>query len=53
VPAADYSDALFQALSGNEEQMRPKFYVAYESRLGEIQAHAKPLAYLNLDPYPD
>jgi hypothetical protein len=41
VPAAEHNDALFQALAGNEEHMRPKFYVTYESQLGKIRARAK------------
>jgi hypothetical protein len=44
VPAADRNDALFQALDGNEEQSRPKFFVPYESQLATIQKHIFPLA---------
>lgn len=43
VPMEDRNDALFQALSGNEEHMRPKFYVPYESLREKIVARAKPL----------
>ena len=46
VPAKDNNDALFQSLEGNEEAARPKFYVAYESRLDAVRAHARPLAEL-------
>ena len=46
VPKADHDDALFQALDGNEEPMRPKFYVPYESRLPAILKKAKPLGEL-------
>ncbi len=43
VPNAEHNDALFQALSGNEEHMRPKFYVPYESQLARIRSQAKPI----------
>jgi hypothetical protein len=43
VPGEDRNDALFQALSGNEEHMRPKFYVPYDSLREKIVARAKPL----------
>jgi hypothetical protein len=43
VPAADHDDALFQALDGNEEPLRPKFYVPYASQLAAIQRRARPL----------
>lgn len=43
VPKADQNDALFQALSGNEEHMRPKFYVPYESLRETIVGRAKTL----------
>ena len=43
VPPADRDDALFQALDGNEEQARPKFYVPYEAQLDGIRKHALPL----------
>jgi len=43
VPKEEHNDALFQALSGNEEHMRPKFYVPYETQLENIRAHAKPI----------
>lgn len=41
VPIADYNDAVFEALKGNEEHMRPKFYVPFESQLRKIRARAK------------
>jgi len=43
VPESEHNDALFQALSGNEEHMRPKFYVPYASQLEVIRARAKPI----------
>jgi hypothetical protein len=43
VPNDQHNDALFQALSGNEEHMRPKFYVGYETQLAGIRSHAKPI----------
>lgn len=43
VPPADHNDALFQSLAGNEEHTRPRFYVPYESQLGEIRRRAKTL----------
>jgi hypothetical protein len=41
VPAAEHNDALFESLKGNEEHMRPRFYVPYESKLADIRARAK------------
>jgi hypothetical protein len=46
VAPEDRNDALFQALAGNEEAARPKFYVPYESQLEQIRKHALPLAEL-------
>jgi hypothetical protein len=43
ISPADHDDALFEALAGNEEQKRPKFYVPYESQLELIRKRAKPL----------
>jgi hypothetical protein len=43
VTPAEHDDALFQALGGNEEQARPKFYAPYESKLDGIRNHALPL----------
>jgi hypothetical protein len=43
VPAADSQDALFQALEGNEEHMRPRFFVPYESQLEQIRGRARTL----------
>jgi hypothetical protein len=40
---SEHNDALFEALSGNEESMRPKFYVPYESALPQIRATAPTL----------
>jgi hypothetical protein len=46
ISTADYQDAMFEALAGNEEQTRPKFYVPYETQLDNVRKHAKPLAAL-------
>jgi hypothetical protein len=46
VPDAERSDAMSQDLSGNEEHMRPRFYVPYESQLPQIRARAAPIAEL-------
>lgn len=46
VPPADYNDALFEALGGNEEHRRPKFYVPYDTQLAAVRKHAKPLSEL-------
>ena len=46
VPQADHDDALFEALSGNEEHLRPKFYVPYETQLEGIRKRSKTLAEL-------
>jgi len=43
VPEAQRNDALFQSLAGNEDHMRPRFYVKYETELKNILAHAKPV----------
>jgi hypothetical protein len=44
VPQAEQNDALSESLKGNEEHVRPRFYVPYESRLKQILERAKPLA---------
>jgi hypothetical protein len=46
VPPKDHDDALFRALDGVEQTMRPKFYVPYESQLPAIRSRALPLAEL-------
>ena len=46
VPPADHNDALDQSLSGNEEHMRPKFFVPYARLLPNIREGAKTLAEL-------
>jgi hypothetical protein len=46
VPAADYNNAMFEALKGNEEHHRPRFYVPYESERQNILARAKTFAEL-------
>jgi len=43
VPLADHNDALDESLKGNEEHMRPKFYVRYETQLARIRKRAKPI----------
>jgi len=43
VPDADRDDALFASLNGNEEHMRPKFFVPYEKELANIRKRAMPL----------
>ena len=43
VAPSERLDALDQAMAGNEEHMRPRFYVPYESKLEQILARAKPL----------
>ena len=40
VPPAERSDAMFQALEGNEEHQRPRYYVPLESQLALIQKRA-------------
>jgi hypothetical protein len=46
VPEAERNDATFQSLAGNEEHMRPRFYVPYEELLPDIRTHAKSIAEL-------
>jgi hypothetical protein len=46
VPPAEHNEALFEALNGNEDHQRPRFYVAYESQLATVRRRAKPLAEL-------
>jgi hypothetical protein len=46
VPRADHDDALFEALAGNEEHQRPKFYQPFESAIEAIRKHARPVAAL-------
>jgi len=41
VPAEEQRDAVSQAMAGNEEHMRPRFYAPYEAQLPEIRARAK------------
>jgi len=36
ISKADYQDALFEALNGNEEFQRPKFYAPYEAALPQM-----------------
>jgi hypothetical protein len=43
IPPGDRSDALFEALSGNEEHRRPKFYVPFETELDNVCKRAEPL----------
>jgi hypothetical protein len=44
VSQADHDDALFEALAGNEEHQRPKFYQPYASGLETIRARARVVA---------
>jgi hypothetical protein len=46
ISAADSENALFEALKGNEEHGRPRFYVPYDSQLEKIRARAKTFAEL-------
>ena len=43
VAPKDAQNALFEAVSGNEEHLRPRFYVPYDSIVARIRARAKPL----------
>ena len=43
IPAADMNDAIFEALAGNEEQLRPKFYVTWQSQIEKIRQKAQTL----------
>lgn len=40
ISAEDYQDALFEALKGNEEHQRPKFYQPFDTALAQIRRHA-------------
>jgi len=46
VPPADRTESLFQAMSGNDVYLRPKFFVPYETKLTEIRERAKPIGSL-------
>jgi hypothetical protein len=46
VPKAEYTEAMFAELKGNEVHLRPRFYVSYESQLEKIRAHAGTIAEL-------
>jgi hypothetical protein len=46
VPHGERNDALLEAVAGNEEHKRPRFYVPFESHLERIRSRAKPLAVL-------
>lgn len=46
VPQAESQEALFQSLAGNEEHMRPRFYVPFDTELPAIQRRAKKLGEL-------
>jgi hypothetical protein len=41
VPASERANALDEDMKGNEEHMRPKFFVRYETQLPEIRKRAK------------
>jgi hypothetical protein len=44
VSKADHNDALFEALAGNEEHQRPKFYQPFASGLEKIRRRARMVA---------
>lgn len=44
VPAAERNDALFEAMAGNETQLRPRYYVPYGSRLEQLRERSRSLA---------
>jgi len=46
VPKAEQQDAMFQALAGNEEHDRPKFYAPYETALADIRKRGKTVGWL-------
>ena len=46
ISRADHDDALFEALAGNEEHQRPKFYQPYASGLETIRRRAQTVAAL-------
>lgn len=46
VPEAERTDALFEALKGNDIYLRPKFFVPYEAMLAEIRKRARPISSL-------
>lgn len=46
IPPEDRNEALFEALSGNEGHLRPRFYVPLESQLDNLRKRARPLAAL-------
>ena len=41
VPPADHTDALFEAVKGNDIYLRPKFFVPYEASLPQIRKRAR------------
>lgn len=41
VPAAEHDDAMFESLNGNEEHMRPRYYVPYERGLEALRKNVK------------
>ena len=41
VPGRNSNDAMFQAIAGNDEHFRPKFYVTYESKLARHPRSAR------------
>jgi hypothetical protein len=46
ITSADYQDALFEALKGNEEHQRPKFYQPYEAALPQMRKNGKKIEVL-------
>ncbi len=43
VPAAERQDALLQSVGGNEEHLRPKFYVPYDAVIGKVREKSAPM----------
>jgi hypothetical protein len=43
VPPEESQDAMFKSLEGNEEHMRPRFYVQFEKDLASVHHYAKSL----------
>jgi hypothetical protein len=41
VPPAERTDALFQAMNGNDIYLRPKFFVPFETKVAEVRKRAK------------
>src|SRR5262245_36171805 len=46
ISQADHDDAMFQAIAGKEEQVRPKFYQPFDTARESIDRHARSVAEL-------